>query len=73
MGRSLENASDDSDVSGEDVAELLLCVVATLGVIVSARVRGTKRPYSRGWFFQASVENVWVFKCKRARCDHDAA
>ena len=49
----VDDVREDSDVGDE----LLLCAVVVSGVIVSARERETKRPCTRGCFFQASVDS----------------
>ena len=54
--RSRDSVSDDSDVGNDEVDELLIRDLVTLGVIVSVRGRDTKRPYARGCDFQASVD-----------------
>ena len=53
---SLDSIIDDSNigVDGLDMCSLLDAVAT--GVIVSARECATKRPFVRGWVFQASVE-----------------
>jgi hypothetical protein len=61
MGYTLDADSEDSDDRGEELSDLSLCNVV-VWVIVSARERETKRPLSRGWYFQfeASVDRMVV-------------
>lgn len=49
--------SDDSDDRDENWDESLVNGSIVVGVIVSARLRGAKRPLSLGCVFQASVED----------------
>ena len=57
---SLSNEMDDSVKGDGRHEELLLSEVKVCGVTVSAlgRKLETKRPDSRGWVFQASVEDL---------------
>ena len=64
---------EDSDEGDREVSGFLSRGVAISGVIVSVRGRETKRPCTRGCFFQASVDDCRVYKSERARCKHDAA
>jgi hypothetical protein len=63
--RSLECVTEDSVVSDE-LVELSLSDVASPGMIVSALERETKRPFRRGCFCQARMD-----ECLRTR-GHDA-
>jgi hypothetical protein len=47
---TLDNVIEDSVVGDERMDDSLLC-----GVMVLVRECETKRPCTRGWFFQASV------------------
>ena len=68
----LDVVSEDSDEGDREVNGLLSRRLVISGVIVSARGRETKRPCTRGCFFQASVDRCRVYKSERARCRHDA-
>ena len=50
----LDAVREDSDDEGEELGDVSLCNRAAW-VMVSARVREMKRPWARGWCFQASV------------------
>lgn len=53
----LDVSSEDSVVRDEVIEESSLWSVFTSGVIVSDIGREAKRPCSRGWLLQASVDN----------------
>jgi len=63
---SLDN--EDSEV-GDDGKDESLGVVIVDGVIVSARRRGTKRPWILGCVLHASVEKRWLSELKKHDVD----
>jgi hypothetical protein len=66
---SLDSESEDTDEGVEGIGESFSwgSEKIDIGVIVSARERGAKRPRSLGWSFQASVNDLWLVEMG-ARC-----
>jgi hypothetical protein len=59
-----DGANEESDVGDGGKDQSLFSDEVVDKVIVSARTRGTKRPWALGCVFHASVVERWVFEMK---------